>query len=373
MNLTKRFAPVAAAALLTLCAPRPGLGQPSEAPPTAETDPQAATPMPGQADAAEPDAPPSQPELQIDELGPKVTTTPEPGVWPTPDLIDALVRRVAADVAGEYDLDSTQAQRVEDRMVERWTRFMTQNRRDLEPLITDYLEARFAIHPPSADRVAEWAARAMPVYNRLRQNVEAGEDDVRSVLDDDQRAAFDRAAPQRQTQLDAVAGQLKRWSVGKFDEAEWWVPPASNTPPAPRGAQAEQASPPPTPEASTDLPPRLVGEFNAWEKYVQDFCDRLELDRAQRNAAGSILRELIARATDHARRHRDRIAALEEKIASGSGEEDETFNRDLVELYGPIDRMFAELVARLERLPTAGQKHRAEQAAEQPAEPAETP
>lgn len=287
--------------------------------------------------------------------------SPAPGVWPTPELIDGLVRRVAADVAAEYDLSEAQQAAVEQQMVTRWSSFLEGNRRELEPLVTEYLEARFAIHPPTADQVAEWAARAMPVYNRLRQNIESAEGEMRTLLDDAQRARFDAATAERRGQLNAVEGQLKRWSVGKFNEAEWWVPPAQRAPAA-TADRTGPAAPSPSPDPASDLPPRLAEEFSAWQRYVQEFCDRFALDRAQRNAADSILRELTARAIDHAQRHRERIAALEERINTGAGEPDAAFDRELVELYGPIDRMFAELAGRIDKLPTEGQRRQVEAA-----------
>jgi hypothetical protein len=306
------------------------------------------------------------------------------GQWPTTTMIDALVRRVSADVAHKYDLRPAQARAVEERMVERWTEFLQENRRDLQPLVNDYLETRLALDPPDADHVADWAARAMPVFSRLKQNVEATESEVRSVLDERQRADFDRTRIQRQLAMGLMDGQLKRWSVGKFRESEWWKPPAGHDRRDP-GAQATRDRPDrataangrslaqrtdassltdgATLAANDEMPPRVAEELDAWEAYVIDFCDRLDLDRSQRNAADSIFRELSGRARDHVHRHRDRITSLELRIAAGAGEDDEVLDRDLVELYGPIDRMFAELVDRLEKLPTNSQRHLAEQAA----------
>jgi hypothetical protein len=60
--------------------------------------------------------------------------------------------------------------------------------------------------------------------------------------------------------------------------------------------------------------------------------------------------------------HRDRIAVLEAKIAKPSPSEDvASFNRELEALYAPIDRLYAELQERLNRLPTSGQRRQIEQ------------
>jgi hypothetical protein len=312
--------------------------------------------------------------IEIVDLPP--ANEPLVGLWPTPRMIDNLILRLGARIGEEYDLDTTQQDDLNARLLRRWGEFARENRRDLQPLINDYLEKRLAMNPPTNQEVAEWSANALPIFRRLRHEAEAGEQEVREVLDSEQRAAFDARRPQRMMGLTLFEGQLKRWSVGKFDPAEWWDPPAGYEPQASSNRDTAtgdgdgSASLPGTrsivqdaPDAADGylLPARVAGEFHAWEKYVIDFCDRFNLDRSQRNAAASILRELLNRARDHVYARRYRIAALEEKIAHGSGEANEAFEREVAELYGPIDHLYAQLVERIESLPTSGQRRQAQE------------
>lgn len=314
-----------------------------------------------------------------------VTSSPRPealspaaaeGFWPTPELLQILVARVAAESAQTYELRPDQAAALETRLLERWKSFLDENRRELEPLIGEYMRARSAPEPPSADRVAGWAARAMSVFRRLERNVAAGEREVRELLDEEQKARFDAGRARREEGMRLIEGQLKRWSVGNFRVAEWWDPPADQALP---GISGSSLGPPAAGDESgpiaaimqrateaADLPPRIATELAAWELYVVDFCERYDLDLSQRKAAASILRELTRRCRDHVFRYRQRIAALEVRISTGAGEHDEAFERELQELYGPIDRMFQELAARLDKLPTEGQRHRVQGAQDAP-------
>ncbi len=288
---------------------------------------------------------------------------PSAGFWPTDAMVESVLRRWAAEAAERYDLRPDQQREVERRLVDRWTGFLEENRADIQPLLNEYIEARLAMEPPSADAVADWAARAMPVFQRLKGNVEEGEQEVHELLNADQRARFEQRRTQRQFGLQFVEGQLKRWSVGNFKEREWWDPPAGYRAQQRRRLAADAADDQPRADddAPVEPPARITNELAAWEQYVADFCDRYELDQAQRNAAESMLRELVDRARDHVYRHRERIAALEKKIVTGSGADDAAFDGELTELYGPLDAMFEELERRLQQLPTSAQRRRAEQ------------
>jgi hypothetical protein len=311
----------------------------------------------------------------------QVASTPPPevedpldaGFWPTPRMLDGALRRVAIQTADRYDLTPQQQEQVEEHLLERWKSFFAANRADLQPLINEFVEARLAPKPPNPDQVAAWAARARPVFQRLRENIEAGEQEVRAVLNPQQQAQFDASRFKRHIGLRAFESKLKRWSVGDFEPKEWWKPPVPPRQPAEEAAaKSAPSSPAPRPAGATprpkpvveDLHPRLKKELAAWVKYVRDFCNQYHLDRSQRNTAESILREMLARAEDHAKLYRERIAALEQRRANPAPDDTpEAFNRELEALYGPLDQMFAELKSRLGRLPTSGQRRQAEQQA----------
>jgi hypothetical protein len=289
-------------------------------------------------------------------------------------MIDGILRRAAIEAGGRYELTPQQQSELEDKLVQRWQGFLHENRADLQPLVNEYIETRLSPKPPTADDVSGWATRATPAFQRLRENVEASDQEVRDMLTPMQQAKFDVERLKHYVGLEAMQGKLKRWSVGDFKQNEWWTPPgedrktksqeakaAKNAEHATAAGAAAAATPRPT-GSPDELPPRVQKELSLWEKYTEDFCNRYQLDRSQRNAAHSILDELLDRADEHALLHRDRIAVLEAKIAKPSPSEDvASFNRELEALYAPIDRLYAELQERLNRLPTSGQRRQIEQ------------
>jgi HD-GYP domain-containing protein (c-di-GMP phosphodiesterase class II) len=291
------------------------------------------------------------------------------GTWPARQMTEAMVRDWTTRATEAYGLTADQRAKFEARLKNRWLGFVEQHQRELERLLNEYLEARFGDQPPDADRVAEWASRAIPLFERARLNLAKGEAEIREILDSRQRAEFDAQQAQNRAALGTFERKLKRWSVGRFDEREWWEPPAERgmtrdsarataSQPAQTGAVAGADHT--RPNAASEMPPRVVEELDAWQQYVQAFCDHFELDQAQRNAAESMLREMRQRARDFVYRHRERVAAVEEMIANAVGVDPQVAEREIEEVYGPIDAMFRELDSRLQRLPTPGQVRRAE-------------
>jgi hypothetical protein len=326
----------------------------------------------GVANAADPAAAARGNERDVERTIDEGTIDDEPleGFWPTQRMIDSVVRRWALEAADKYDLRPAQHEEVEARLLERWHGFLQENRRDLQPLINEYLETRLDLEPPDADDVARWAARAMPVFDSLRKTIEAGEVEVREMLTPTQRVEFEKERVKRRLGLQFFESNLKRWSVGSFAQREWWDPPrgyrddankrhstGARSPEKAKGGAATNDA------ASIDsggLPQRVALELNAWEIYVQEFCDKYDLDVSQRNAAESMLKEMILRAQDHVLLHRAEMDDVEFKIANPEGVKQQDLDKKLADVYGPMDRMFRELDERLNRLPTRGQRQRAE-------------
>ncbi len=107
------------------------------------------------------------------------------------------------------------------------------------------------------------------------------------------------------------------------------------------------------------------GRGDPWDRYVESFASRYQLDESQRVAARSILRTLKERRDAYRASHRDEFDGIR-------GAEDPEQRRERYEeLNEPIERLFDELKDRLMKLPTSAQIALAEQS--QPtSRPAET-
>ncbi|NOX59092.1 MAG: hypothetical protein GXP29_09575 [Planctomycetes bacterium] len=322
---------------------------------------------------APPDLPPMQPDPNED--APLLD-----GFWPTDYMVERFVQNAVQESAGKYELSPEQLSEIQERMTDRWSGFLRENRNDIQPLVNEYVRANMAPKPPTADEVSEWAAKATPIFRRVRANLLEGEFEMRSRLTPNQRALFDKERLERRKSLDRFQSRLRRWSVGQFDEKDWWnqsntVLPEGIDPAALLSADDRANESTPTDKAAPDYhaPKRVRDELLAWEKYVRNFCDHFELDQSQRNTATSILREMLNRAHGHVYKRRDLIAQLEAKIANPAGVDPEKIEQDMVELYGPLDRLFRELSARVERLPTRGQRSRILSQQKAKPEPAASP
>jgi hypothetical protein len=306
-----------------------------------------------------PQLPPMQPDPYSD---PKLLA----GFWPTDHMIELFVKRSIEEATETYNLRPEQAEEIQQSMTKRWTEFMHENRADIQPLMNEYAEANLAPNPPTPEKVSEWAARATPVYRLVLGSLLEGEFEFRSALDAEQQALFDEHRVERRKALERFQSRLRRWSVGKFEEEEWWNPEGQSMPEGldPTGRWFAQIK---TNDEKSDqfkraaieqFPQRVKNEFAAWEQYVRNYCDHFELDQSQRNTAMSMLREMLNRAFDHVYKRRDLMAKLEAKIASPEGVDPDKIEKDMVEFYGPLDSMFRELSTRIERLPTQNQRSR---------------
>ncbi len=316
-----------------------------------------------------------QVEPEAEEIAPSVAKSPEPveGLWPSPKLMKLLLSRWADEAAGQYKLDESQKLKVQDALVDRWGSFLEENRTTLQPLTNEFLEMRLGLAPPDTKQVQEWSARALPAFERVREEFRATQNEFREVLTPLQRAKFEIESIKAAAGLEIANQKLKQWSRGDIDPQEMWEPlPSMRKDRRRRGEEGgpdEGASPNNARAlvASKGEPLDPVSaELSAWEQYVKEFIETHGLNEGQRTAALSCLKELTERASAHRDKNRSEIKELEQRIASHSGSQEdlEGIKVKLVELYGPIDEMFKELRARLDAIPTAEQRARAEDTAE---------
>jgi hypothetical protein len=121
------------------------------------------------------------------------------GLWPTERIVELTVRRWAMQAAQEYELTDEQHRQVEARMLERWPKFLQENRRELQPLVNEFFEARLGLDPPSREQVQDWASRALPVLEKIQEQIEDGIEDIGPLLSAPQRAKFEAKVGQVRT------------------------------------------------------------------------------------------------------------------------------------------------------------------------------
>jgi hypothetical protein len=251
--------------------------------------------------------------------------------------------------------------------VQRWTKFLDDNRDEIQPLTNEFLEMRLDITPPSQSHVQDWARRARPLFDKTTKQIEEGMSEYREVLRPNQRIEFEVDATLLKVGVGFAQQKFARWEKGEFEPDDFWEPIGPDRK-ARRDerrrrrkereawdAEREQKKRKAIDEQAADP---IDAELDAWQQYAADFISMYGLDSGQRTTVLSCLTEMYDRAIGHRDRHREEINRLEAKIASNSGTDDELkeIKDQLTRLYGPIDEMFKELQARIEQVPTGDQR-----------------
>lgn len=320
------------------------------------------------------EAPPATAETQE-------APTASDGLWPSPRMRDLMLSRWVDQVGRQFDLGEKETDQLRESVVKRWGEFIGDNRATLKPLINDFLEMRLGRKPPSKEQVETWAREALPMFKKTRTQFDEGKDDFTEVLNPLQQGKFAVQLLKLVVGMNLVEHRLTQLADGNIDDDAldmfWEEPGMTNADRRQRREQRrreraeaiEQAV-----RAKTAATDPIDVELTAWEQYATDFIRRFNLDAGQRTTARSCLTELTERARAHGDRHRADVTRIETQIAGFTGSEEElaTLKEKLTELYGPIDEMFKELEARLNQIPTAAQRAKAEQAQEEQSPPGET-
>jgi hypothetical protein len=111
-----------------------------------------------------------------------------------------------------------------------------------------------------------------------------------------------------------------------------------------------------------------------WESYVRQFCDRYQLDDAQRQRAQSILKDCQEQADRHKTAHRDEIEKIDQQTAALSKSSEKYKSQQIADLgkqrtklMEPVNAIFEkQLKPRLDALPTRAQRKAAESSAGKP-------
>jgi len=293
------------------------------------------------------------------------------GLWPTPTMQRLTLRRWAHEVGERYELDDRQREEVEKSVVERWSKFLTEHRAELQPLLNEYLELHLELEPPDGELVKEWANRALPTFQKVRDQIVQGTSDIRKVLTPLQRAKFEVEALAMTGGLATAEMKIRGWQEGRYEREDFWFPTRAERrkrreeekaaqekkekTPDSESAESRNAASPPEPEDQIAL------ELKGWDEFVAQFIKEYSLDDSQRVTAMSCLSEMKQRAQAYRDKYRYELESLEQEISRPKpGDFDAApLEARIRKLYSPVDEMFAELKNRLEPIPTTTQRQAA--------------
>lgn len=320
------------------------------------------------------------------------------GFWPTKTMLMRALDRAVDDMSKHYSFDDDQAAHVSDVLKDRLPTWMNKNRKEIQSLMNQYLEALLDGEPPDPETVAEWAKRVQPLMSEFQGLVEDMSADFGTVMNDDQRVQLEGELAAFNTGFSFMQKKMSVWAEGGYDpETEW---PRNNDKAHQQareekkaiqeamdtardqakedaraaygmdGGGAEAATPVDTTEApvneSNNKPAResnpktlrpKAGARDDWEIYVEVFIKKFELKPSQIAQAQKILKSAQDERDNLLRKKADEISKLEKQLREAKSKEDrEKVKGELDKAKAPIDRIFSRMESKLFKLPTTSQK-----------------
>ncbi|MGD8450248.1 MAG: hypothetical protein PVJ57_00390 [Phycisphaerae bacterium] len=309
---------------------------------------------------------------------------PSAGLFPTQRMMELFIDRlVEDDLADTYGLDEDQIYNVQDTLRGRFPAWLQEHRGEIMQLSNEYFEALLNNEPPSAEQVAVWAQRVLPLMDGFMDQFEGSAEDMRQFLTDDQQIIMDGQLAAFRVGMNFMTQRVGEWSEGGFDPEIHWIHNASaqqyqrdqevhmqqQMDEAKREAMGEaayqefevirvqqrHADRTATPRPAND--PKLPQD--EWTRYTEDFIRRYDLNQDQQNQAHRILFALQEQRNNYLRREtvRKRIDEAEKLLKAAETDEQRAQAQATVEsLKRPLERMFKSLKERLDKLPTRAQR-----------------
>jgi len=289
-----------------------------------------------------------------------------PDFWPRREMIARQIRRMAERVADRYEMDDEQYERLETQLMERWPRFLEDNKREIQGLVGDVIRGRMRGERPGPDEVRQFGDRLMPLFRKLRTNVEAGTTDFRHILRPEQRERFETDFNRARTGMKLAQTAIEDMQDGILDPEGWSQRfRDAGLGPRRRRDRGERGGPAgPTTrnverrdERDATAPDHeLEPSLSDWEKYVAGFIRRHGLDDGQTTSALAILQDLQARRDQYLHSVSDRVTLLERQLDSTEDPQAQAdIEKQLTDIDEPLDEMAEELHRRLKALLTAAQ------------------
>ena len=353
-----------------------------------------------------------------EELDPPEENRHPPVLFLNERIIDLVIDRLSDQLADHYEFDEDQLFSAREVIKTRFPDFFLDNRDELVRAINQYTEAMLAEDPPTAEDVAAWSERTLPMINEFADLVELTAEDMREFMTDEQQIRLDGELAAFHVGMNQINHKMTVWIDGGYDwQSEWPRSEAyreaqraeeqarrNEREVARRAAMGLEQEPESTAveirigsdgmtvetrPTSQPTASRPTKPMDPWQVYTEDFIRRYQLNRDQQNTARKILRSLRDERDRHVRRHAADIESVKKQLTAASQPAERApIAARLAKLNEPIERGFQKLKERLNTLPTRRQRAavaRAEMEAEalksadkkpkppQPKSPTETP
>lgn len=319
---------------------------------------------------------------------------PPAGFWPTETMMDRIIDRISDDMGRAYSFDEDQLYNTRELFKERFPTWLNDNRAEIMQLTNEYLEALLSKEPPDVDFVADWAQRALPLFEDFTDLSEEVGEEMRTYLTEDQQVILDGQLAGFRVGMSYMQQRVGRWSEGGYDaETEWPGNPGVH-----RAQEKEdelirqdmdnagriaRGDPPIESSDDTTVPPDDVGSGavpggtttaqpgakptaappqlkDEWTKYVEDFIRRYLLNDEQQTRAYKYLHFAHEQRDQYLGRRSARLGQAKSAMSTAKTEQERAKAGQIYErLNRPLERMFTQLKEKLDKLPTRKQRSNA--------------
>lgn len=311
------------------------------------------------------------------------------GFWPTPKMVDGIVYHVSREIARHYEFDEDQTEQMTAVLRDRFVTWFQQNRRQIQPLVNEFMEAQLASEAPLAENVAKWAGRVVPLLDDFHTVMESATGEMRGFMTEDQQAQLEADMAAYNVARRLALDKVYRWKEGGFDpENEWTADPGERrrrereeqrTAKAAieserervkteLGVAGHEGGNAPVTEAARPEAVHTPAEAGSpkgemkdeWARYVDEFIKRYDLDQGQQGQAQRALARRQESRADYLRRKAAELDRTQRLITSAESPEEKARALDeLASLNKPIERIFQQLKDDLDRIPTRKQRSKA--------------
>jgi hypothetical protein len=319
----------------------------------------------------------------------------------TPQLLyNGLDKLVEKRLAKDYDLDEYQCEEMRQLLHRHVPKFLREHREELQSLWVEWTEAISGQEPPDPEYVADWASRFLPVVEEAKGMVDSMSEDMREFLDDRQQVLLDGYLAAINVGMRPLTNRLHVFKEGGFEPERDWpgyqhvrhrepeemrqlrkkmdrarnhAMMRSRSAGDRSGPSAAGASDPELVEHVETAKPKPTTQPSKgdWERYVEDFIRRYQLNDEQKQKAYSFLKQQTAQRDEHLLRKAPEIERITKMFNNAGGDKKKIALAEArrQKLDQPIDRMFEKLKQKLETLPTREQRKAAAMAASKKPKP----
>jgi len=277
------------------------------------------------------------------------------GLWPVDAILDTAVKNIAR----RYALNDEQTKYTSEMMNTRVKKFLDEYQDEIWPLIRDLGYWQQKGSPPDADSAKRLGPTAVKILKAAKDEIFRANEEWGKVLTDQQKRVHEFDLREMDKTFNQMERNFDNWGKGRVAQRSIFPQPK------------RRANEPPTPTRPNDgrLPvdrregkkhksgePILLTHFDA---YAQKFIADYQLTATQREAVGSILREVKKRAETFRESHRAQLDAIKTQLAaSKSAHERRQLTARRRQMTKPLDELFTEFKNRLEQIPDQAQRAR---------------